>query len=66
MTETTGKSAAAALAKELLRERIALVNDLGALSVSTSLGPTVAVRCGPTRGHGDSQSREPRSDPWVG
>jgi hypothetical protein len=30
MTETTGKSAAAALAKELLRERIALVNDLGA------------------------------------
>ena len=30
MTETTGKSAAAALAKELLRERIALVNELGA------------------------------------
>ena len=30
MTETTGKSAAVALAKELLRERIALVNDLGA------------------------------------
>jgi hypothetical protein len=30
MTETSGKSAAAALAKELLRERIALVNDLGA------------------------------------
>ena len=29
MTETTGKSAAAALAKELLRERIALVTDLG-------------------------------------
>ena len=29
MTETTGKSAAAALAKELLRERIALVNTLG-------------------------------------
>ena len=30
MTETTGKSAAAALAKELLRERIALVTTLGA------------------------------------
>ena len=30
MTETTGKSAAATLAKELLRERIALVNTLGA------------------------------------
>jgi len=30
MSETTGKTAAAALAKELLRERIALVNELGA------------------------------------
>jgi hypothetical protein len=30
MSETTGKSAAAALAKELLRERIALVSELGA------------------------------------
>ncbi len=30
MSETTGKTAAAALAKELLRDRIALVNELGA------------------------------------
>ena len=30
MAENTGKTAAAALAKELLRDRIALVNELGA------------------------------------